>query len=136
MRTILFSAMMLAASIASAQNKLTVVVDGIEKSSGHIIVAVYDSINFLKQTLYYGMAKVEEDAEEVTIIIENVASGNYAVSVIHDENDNKQLDSGAYGIPLEKYGFSNNARGEMGPPKFQDCMITVEEDSEINITVK
>ena len=136
MRTILFLSMMLAASIAGAQNTLTVVVDGIEKSTGKVMVAVYDSDSFLKQPLYYGMAKVEQDAEEVTIVIENVASGQYAVSVFHDENDNGKLDAGMFGIPKEKHGFSNNAVGKMGPPAFRDCLIVVEEDAEINITLK
>ena len=136
MRTILFLSMMLAASVAGAQNKLTVVVDGIEKPTGKIFVAVYDSINFRKQPLYYGMVKVEQGQEEVTIVIENIAAGKYAVSLYHDENDNNKLDTGSYGIPVEKYGFSNNAKGKMGPPDFQDCMFTVEEDSEINITLQ
>ena len=135
MRTILFLSMMLAASIAGAQNKLTVVVDGIEKSHGTVFVAVFDSINFLKTPLYYGMAKVEEDQDEVTIIIENVASGKYAITVFHDENGNNKLDTGAYGIPTEKYGFSNNVIPNMGPPVFKDCMFPIEEDTEINITL-
>ena len=136
MRTFLFLSMMLAASLVGAQNKLTVVVDGIEKSNGTVLVAVQDSINFMKQPLYYGMAKVEQDAEEITVVIENVASGNYAVAVFHDENDNGKLDTGAYGIPIEKYGFSNNAVVKMGPPAFRECMVAVEEDAEINITLK
>ena len=136
MRTILFLAMMLVASVVGAQNKLTVVVDGIEKSNGKVLVAVYDSINYLKQPLYYGLAKVEQGQEEVTVVIENVAPGKYAVSLFHDENDNNKLDTGSYGIPIEKYGFSNNARGKMGPPAFQECMINVEEDTEINITLQ
>ena len=136
MRTFFFLSMMLAASLVGAQNKLTVVVDGIEKSNGTVLVAVYDSIHFMKQPLYYGMAKVEQDAEEVTVVIENIVPGNYAVAVYHDENDNGKLDAGAYGIPIEKYGFSNNAAGSMGPPAFQECMVAVEEDAEINITLK
>ena len=136
MRTILFLAMMLAASVVSAQNKLTVVVDGIENSKGTILVAVYDSTYVMEHPLYYGMAKVEKDAEEVKVVIENVASGKYAAAVIHDENGNYKLDTGAYGIPVEQYGFSNNAEVKMGPPSFEDCMFTVEEDTEINITLR
>ena len=135
MRTILFLSMMLMVSLAGAQNKLTVVVDGIEKSNGKVLVAVYDSTRFMREALYYGKAKVENGAEEVTVVIENIASGQYAVSVFHDENDNGKLDAGTFGIPSEKYGFSNNAKGNMGLPVFQDCMITVEEDTEINITL-
>ena len=127
---------MLAASIAGAQNKLTVVVDGIEKSDGKILVAVYDSISYLTpHPLYAGMAKIEKDQEEVTIEIEDVASGSYAVVVFHDENNNNILDTGAYGIPIEKFGFSNNAKPVMAPPSFKECRIKVEEDTEINITL-
>jgi uncharacterized protein (DUF2141 family) len=127
---------MLVASVVGAQNKLTVVVDGIEKSEGKVLVAVFDSINYLKQPLYYGMAKVKERQDEVTIVIDSIASGKYAVSLFQDENDNNKLDTGAYGKPVEKYGFSNNAAVKMEPPAFQDCMFSVEEDTEINITLK
>lgn len=41
---------------------------------------------------------------------------------------------GSFG-PTEKYGFSNNAKGVMSPPKFEDCKFSVEEDTEISITV-
>ena len=135
MRTILFLSMMLAASVVGAQNKLTVVVDGIENPKGKILVAVFDSINFLKQPVYYGMAKIEEGQEEVTVVIENVVSGNYAITLFQDENDNGKLDMGAFG-PTEKYGFSNNVLPNMGPPTFQECMFTIEEDMEINITLR
>jgi len=135
MRTVLFLSFMLAASIAGAQNKLTVVVDGIEKSEGKIFVAVYDSINFQKQPLYYKVVKVEAGQEAVTVEIENITSGKYAVSLYHDENGNNKLDTGSYGIPIEKYGFSNNAKPENGAPSFQDCMIYIDEGTEINITL-
>jgi len=128
--------MILAASVVGAQNKLTVVVDGIENSKGKIFVAVFDSTYYLKQPVYYGMVKIEERQEEVTVVIENVAPGKYAATVFQDENDNNKLDTGAYGKPTEKYGFSNNAKAEMGPPALQDCMFTVEEDTEINITLQ
>ncbi|MDR2147909.1 MAG: DUF2141 domain-containing protein [Tannerella sp.] len=135
MRTFLFLAMALAASVVGAQNKLTVTVDGIENPKGTVLVAIFDSINFLKQPVYYGMVNIEEGQEEVTIVIEDVAPGKYALTIFQDENGNNRLDTGAYGKPIEKYGFSNNAVGEMGPPTFQDCMISVEEDTEVNVTV-
>ena len=125
MRTILILSMILAASIVGAQNKLTVVVDGIEKSNGKIMVTVFDSINFLKQPVYYKMVKVEEGQEEITVVLDNIADGKYALVVFQDENNNNSLDTGAYGVPLEKYGFSNNAKGEAGPPKFSDCMVII-----------
>mgnify|MGYP003950111707 CR=1 FL=1 len=40
---------------------------------------------------------------------ENVQPGKYAISVLHDENDNKRMDATERGAPKEGFGFSNNA---------------------------
>ncbi|MDR1896327.1 MAG: DUF2141 domain-containing protein, partial [Prevotellaceae bacterium] len=69
------------------------------------------------------------------IVLDSIASGEYAVSLFHDENDNYKLDVGAFGIPVEKTGFSNNAKGKMGPPKFMDCKFAVTDDTVIYITL-
>jgi uncharacterized protein (DUF2141 family) len=132
MKTKLILLMVFVAGIMNAQNKLTIAVDGIEKVKGNILVAVYDKENFMKKPVYVGYAKV--NAETVNVVIENVKPGEYAISLYQDENGNNKLDMGAFG-PTEKYAFSNNAKGTMGPPKFEDCKFTVEEDSEISITV-
>jgi uncharacterized protein (DUF2141 family) len=127
--------LLLAANSLNAQNKLTIVVDGVEELKGKILVAVYDSAGFLRKPVYYGIAKA--DKEEVTIVIDSIATaGEYAVSIFHDENDNFKLDTGQFGIPVEKTGFSNNAKGKNGPPKFEDCAIKVKESSVIYITLQ
>lgn len=135
MRTILFLLAMFATSLVNAQNKLTVVVDGIEKTSGSVLIAVYDSTGFLKKPVYAGMVKVEEGQEEVAIVFENIAAGEYAVSLFHDENGNNQLDTGVYDIPTEKTGFSNNAKGKTEPPTFNACKFEMTEDHVIYITL-
>jgi len=54
--------------------------------------------------------------------------GKYAVSVMHDENMNKKLDTNFIGIPKEGYGVSNNVTGSMGPPKFEDAAFTLDKN--------
>jgi uncharacterized protein (DUF2141 family) len=51
---------------------------------------------------------------------DNLPRGDYAVAVFHDENMNGRLDKNIFGIPKEGYGFSNNPKKSMGPPKFTD----------------
>lgn len=134
MKVKLFLLMILAASSLSAQNKLTIVVDGIEKVKGHLIIAVYDKDSFMKsKPLAASIVEIKD--ETVTVELDSIPPGEYAVTLFQDENDNKKLDTGAYGIPTEKYGFSNNAVGKMGPPSFDDCMFAVKEDTVIYITV-
>jgi uncharacterized protein (DUF2141 family) len=43
---------------------------------------------------------------------------NAVASVFHDENSNGKLDTNFMGIPREGVGASNDAKGHLGPPKF------------------
>lgn len=47
----------------------------------------------------------------------HVAAGDYAITVLHDENSNARADM-FLGIPREGIGFSQNPRIRFGPPKF------------------
>ena len=64
-----------------------------------------------------------------------VVPGTYAVGIFHDANLNNLLDNYFFGVPREQYGFSNNARGFMGPPSFNDAAFAVEGKTEISITL-
>lgn len=125
--------MMICFGSLHAQNKLTIVIDGIENAKGQMMAGLYNEASFLKKPINGSMVKVTE--ETVTIVMENIPTGEYAVSVFHDENSNFKMDTGAYGKPTEKYGVSNNVRNEMGPPAFADCKFRIEEDSTIYITL-
>jgi uncharacterized protein (DUF2141 family) len=56
-------------------------------------------------------------AQGGSIRIAGLAPGAYALSVIHDENQNGRLDTFA-GIPREGFGFSRNPTIRFGPPRF------------------
>ena len=54
----------------------------------------------------------------------DLPSGEYAVALFHDENDNGRLDRMA-GIPTEGVGFSNNPSLLFGPPRFTAARFAV-----------
>lgn len=60
-----------------------------------------------------------------TITFRNVQPGTYAIALLHDENDNGRADRALGMMPKEGFGFSNDARVRMGPPRFSDAAITV-----------
>jgi hypothetical protein len=43
---------------------------------------------------------------------------------------------GAFGIPTEKYGFSNNTEGFMGAPSFEKTKFTLYYDKIVRINIK
>jgi uncharacterized protein (DUF2141 family) len=54
-----------------------------------------------------------------------VPRGTYAVTMSHDENENGKVDKNFLGIPLERYGFSNNPRPFMRAPRFDEAAFVV-----------
>ena len=49
------------------------------------------------------------NGDTATCTFKDVSAGKYAISILHDENNNKNMDLASYGPPLEGYGVSNNA---------------------------
>lgn len=56
-----------------------------------------------------------------------VAPGDYAITVLHDENENFRADM-LFGIPREGVGFSRNPVLRMGPPSFDAARFRVERE--------
>lgn len=63
--------------------------------------------------------------KKATIRYTDLIPGNYSVEAFHDQNNNGKLDTNPFGIPREPYGFSNNVRGNFGPPDFELTLFQV-----------
>ena len=105
---------------------VTVRVLGLEVESGQIAVALYDSAqSFKDRTGAVASGKTDPQDGAATWTVESIDPGIYAVAAYHDLNENDQLDRSALGAPAEPYGFSNDARGRFGPPKFEKAAIQI-----------
>lgn len=54
---------------------------------------------------------------------------------MHDENGNGKLDSNWLGIPSEPVGASNDARGQFGPPSFEDAAFELG-PGDVTVTIR
>lgn len=117
---------------------LTVKVLGLESGRGEVAVAVYDSAeSFKERTDAVAKGRIAPGNNMATWTTEPIEPGLYAVAVYHDLNQNGQLDRSALGAPSEPYGFSNDARGRFGPPKFEKAAIRIEPgERTIEITLR
>ena len=62
-------------------------------------------------------------------------SGDQPIAISY-ENDNGKLDENGWGVPIEGYGFSNNAEGFLGPASFKDAAVMLDQaDKTIEIRV-
>ena len=123
-----------AAQLLFAQN-LTIEVCDIEKVEGHLYVAIYNSEEtFMKKPLTAFRIDVKDTS--LSIPCQGLPTGTYAISLFQDENGNGKLDNAVFGIPTEKYGFSNDAQGVMGLPSYDKCSFTFSGDTTLVIHLK
>ncbi len=64
-------------------------------------------------------------ADTVTIRFENVEPGDYAIALLHDENEDGKANRVLGMAPREGYGFSRDAPVRMAPPDWDDAVFTV-----------
>ncbi|WP_347925207.1 DUF2141 domain-containing protein [Pontimicrobium sp. SW4] len=118
----------------NTNQSITVKITNIDGNSGKVFVALYDSeITFLEKKYKSTTSTIKNSSCEV--VFENVPNGVYAISLFHDKNGNNKMDSNFLGIPKEDYGCSNNARGFMGPPKWENTKFEIKNNS-VTQTIK
>ncbi|OBX22531.1 MULTISPECIES: DUF2141 domain-containing protein [Bizionia] len=100
-------------------------------NNGHVLIGLHTADTFMKADGIQS-AKIKVIDGQAIASFENLKPGNYAVMVVHDENDNSRMDFEANGMPKESYGMSNNPM-LMGPPIFNDAKFELKEDTEISI---
>lgn len=117
----------------SAQNvNLTVSVSGLKSDTGVLKVGLYNSDGtFLKSTYKSITSEIKKNGSTVTFV--GIPKGEYGISTYQDENNNGKLDKNMMGIPSEDFACSNDAKGFMGPPKYEDAKFNVNKDSKIDI---
>ncbi|MDC3320916.1 DUF2141 domain-containing protein [Hyphomicrobiales bacterium] len=98
---------------------------------GLALIGIYDKEE------HFGKAKVNKKLNSekvltgaVTKITNNKAQikfdipfGSYALSGFQDFDNNGVMSGNFLGIPKEPFGFSNDARGKFGPPKWNDAVF-------------
>jgi uncharacterized protein (DUF2141 family) len=120
-------------SLLSAQNvNLTVSVSGLKNDTGVLKVGLYNSEGtFLK--IPYKSIPSQIKGNVATVVFEGIPKGEYAISSYQDENSNGKLDRNEMGIPSEGVSCSNNAKGFMGPPRYQDAKFNIDKDLKIDL---
>jgi uncharacterized protein (DUF2141 family) len=114
---------------ASHASELVLIIDGFQSDDGYAMVALVNS----QKTFIarkggpdpYKAARIKIKNGNAKSIFKSLPHDEYAIKVFHDENNNQNLDTGFLGIPLEDYGFSNNAKGAFGPPSYDAAKFII-----------
>jgi uncharacterized protein (DUF2141 family) len=141
MKSIILSCLLCIISFASySQNREIVVnIGGLRTEKGKCILYLYNNKNGFPTDANKAINTATGSIlnGKSTLILKDIADGEYAISIVHDENDNGVLDSNFLGMPKEGVGVSNNAKGFFGPPSYEDSKFQLNKKSlTTNITIK
>lgn len=108
---------------ARAEDLIHVEVLGLHSDTGQVGCNVYSSSAGFptdpSKALHGVLTPIKD--KKATCDFSGLPAGRYAIAVMHDENSNGKVDTNFLGIPKEGVGASNDAKGSMGPPKFDDA---------------
>ena len=136
MQTILtYLTLLLTGLLMQAQNTIEISMSGFDNNDGLAMIALYDSEeNYLEKRLLGELSPIEN--QEARATFSDVPDGIYAISVVHDEDNNGKLNMVMGFYPSEETGASNNAPANFGPPKWEEAKFEVKNRQHIKQNIK
>ena len=134
----LIIAVIFACNVVFSQNhEARVKITDIKNNSGNILYAVYNNAKtFNDEENFVLSGSFSAQKGTITFTLKNLPAGEYAISVLHDENNNKKLDTNILGIPKEGFGFSKNPRVTFSEPGFDETKFMLNKNKDITINMK
>lgn len=107
-------------SAPPAEGSLTVAFQGVTQARGVVLCAVFDSKGAYDANTH-PVRTLELPAGEgnFSATFAGLSPGRYGVKAFHDRDGDGKMKFNPLGMPLEPYGFSNNARAPFGPPSWR-----------------
>jgi uncharacterized protein (DUF2141 family) len=124
--TIIIAAVLLfCSSFSTKQNSLQIQVTGARNIKGHVLVSLFNSSDGFpdKDSKAIKKLQLKVSGNTATGSFGAMPAGDYAVAILHDENNDLKMNTNWVGLPKEGFGFSNNAMGMFGPPSFSKAKV-------------
>lgn len=106
---------------SAAQNEgIRIDITRLRNNNGHVLISLFKDGNGYPDNGEKAVRKAKISIKDKTawVVFTGLPAGKYAVAILHDENDDQQMNKTGLGLPKEGYGFSNNVMGAFGPPSF------------------
>ena len=132
---IFFMIFFLSNLIFSSEIHLSITVRNIKGGTGSIEVGIFNNRDYFLEEgfeAYTLSLPLEKSSDTITFSI-IVKKGEYAVSLFHDVNGDGVCNLNFIGYPLEPFGFSNNVRPLISKPSYNNCIVNLLEDTNIEI---
>jgi len=133
LRPILLSAIcMLICPKILGQAKLEIEISNIRSSSGHILVSLFNSPKQFprKAPAIWKDIQLKKDKlknQTLKMTFDSLPPATYAVALLDDEDGSGDMEYTKLGIPLEGFGFSNDARPLLSCPPYKKCKFEIKD---------
>ena len=121
---ILAFGILLISSISFAQNTtydLEVVITGLRNNNGQLMISLSKGDTGFPNENYYRQLFISDfTSPQFTKTIKNIPYGNYAVSLLHDEDSNGKMKRNLIRLPKEGFAFSRNYKVIYRAPKYDE----------------
>lgn len=134
--TICAIAMLLITPLVSAKT-LEFTIEGIKSNKGKIYIQLFKGEeNYQNNNAYLSSIAIAKQGQ-VTItfnglVVDDLGNDDYGIRYYHDENDNASMETNLFGMPLEGYGYSNNAKANYGPVAYSQIKFHMTNETQVN----
>ena len=96
---------------------------GLKSSDGKILINLFDKEKGFPSNPQSALKSsvIEIKNKQAFIEFSCKPQQEYAIALVHDENNNGDMDKNFFGIPKEGYAFSNNYRPTIKSPNFKQA---------------
>ena len=108
---------------------ITLTVTSLENAQGKVRAALYNRAEGfpMDNSKIYKTVSVAAEKPRTVLTFKDVPFGTYAIAVLHDANENGEMDSNVFGYPQEGYGVSNNKLPTFSAPSFDEARFELKE---------
>ncbi|MCB9612082.1 MAG: DUF2141 domain-containing protein [Sandaracinus sp.] len=115
---------------AEGGGRITVSLSSLEGADGTILCGLFresdaEGFPMSRRDAWKSARRAASSARDarMTLVFDEVPAGRYAVSCMHDEDDDGAMDTGIFGIPKEGWAVSRNASPSMRAPRFDEAVV-------------
>ena len=125
-----FLVVLLVCTISFAQQTtydLEIIIAGIKNTNGQLMISLskgkegFPHANYCKQLFF-----TDFTSPKFNLTIKNIPEGNYAVSLLHDEDNNGKMTRNIIRIPKEGFAFSRNYNVVLRAPKYNEANFDID----------
>lgn len=114
------------AGAAGPTASLTIRVENVLPAGGTLRLGLYNAALYPDDNSRpIASADVPAVPGQTVITLHDIPPGTYAIQTFQDENSNNKMDTTWIGLPLEPFGFSQDAKPFLSKPPFDDVKFNL-----------